>query len=613
MRLFIAEKPSVAKAIIAELGTVKRFNGYVECKGNICVTWCFGHLLEQAEPDYYLPEDVPTTPKGKKRWRMEDLPIFPDNWKLLPKNDKGVKNQLKIIKTLLSKADTVVNCGDPDREGQLLVDEILEFYRYRKPSLRFWASAQDSTSIKKALQSLKPNSQFKGMAQAALGRSRADWLIGMNLTRLFTLKHSTPSEKTLIAVGRVQTPTLALVAARDQLIKNFKPIPFYSFNAVITHEGINFSAQWEPKPDQQGLDAQKRLIDSSEAQKILSKLQSLGSGKVLSFTQLPKKALQPKPYSLADIQLDASNRYGFSAEETLNICQALYEKYKLASYPRSDCQYLPESQFSDAKAVLDAIAATNPNLAELVRQANPKIRSEAWNDKKISAHHGIIPTRQRTAVSELNPEEQKIYNLIAKRYICQFLPVHEYLETKIVLAFNGESFKSTGKTTKIEGWKAVYLKDQNSEEKTTLQNLPILQEGSSVEFKEIRAENKKTTPPNSFTEGTLISAMEKIHTVVKDPEFKKFLKETDGIGTPATRAAIISELKRKGYLEVKGKKIHATELGFRLLGLVPNSVKNPILTAMFERKLKEVESGKTDLDSFMAPLKKMIQDEIEKA
>lgn len=543
---------------------------------------------------------------------MEDLPIFPDNWKLLPKNDKGVKNQLKTIKTLLSKADTVVNCGDPDREGQLLVDEILEFYRYRKPSLRFWASAQDSASIKKALQSLKPNSQFKGMAQAALGRSRADWLIGMNLTRLFTLKHSTPSEKTLIAVGRVQTPTLALVAARDQLIKNFKPVPFYSFNAVIKHGAINFTAQWEPKPAQPGLDTQKRLIDSSEAQKILSKLQGLGSGKVCSFTQLPKKTLQPKPYSLADIQLDASNRYGFSAEETLNICQALYEKYKLTSYPRSDCQYLPESQLSDAQVVLDAIAATSPNLAEVVRLADPKIRSEAWNDRQITAHHGIIPTRQQAAFSELNPEEQKIYNLIARRYICQFLPVHEYLDTKIVLTLNGEFFKSTGKTTLVEGWKTAYLKDQNPEEKA-LQNLLILQEGSSVLFKEIRAENKKTTPPNSFTEGTLISAMEKIHTVVKDPEFKKFLKETDGIGTPATRAAIISELKRKGYLEVKGKKIHATELGFRLLGLVPNSVKNPILTAIFERKLKEVEAGKTDLDSFMAPLKKMIQDEIAKA
>lgn len=230
MKLWIAEKPSVAKAICAELGIVKKGVGFNECRGGNTVTWCFGHLLEQAGPDAYTPDDVPVTKKGGKIWRMQDLPIFPAVWKLNVKPDRGVKAQLRTIKTLLTKADSIVNCGDPDREGQLLVDEILEFYKCRKPVERFWVSAQDPASIKKGLKSLKPNSQFQGMKLAALGRSRADWLLGMNLTRVLTLTHGA-KERKLIAVGRVQTPTLALVAERDRTIKNFKAVPFFCYKS----------------------------------------------------------------------------------------------------------------------------------------------------------------------------------------------------------------------------------------------------------------------------------------------------------------------------------------------------------------------------------------------
>lgn len=258
MKLWIAEKPSVAKAIKNELGLIKSGQGFYECKGGNIITWCFGHLLEQAEPDAYLPADIPVSAKsGKKIWRLNDLPIFPKIWKLQVKNDKGVKSQIKTIKTLLSKADSVVNCGDPDREGQLLVDEILEFYRYKKPVQRFWVSAQDSASIQKGLRSLQANEKFKGMMLAARGRSRADWLLGMNLTRALTLTHSSKDKRELIAVGRVQTPTLALVAERDAAIKNFKPRPFYVFSAFLNAEGISFKASWRPKEGQGGLDESK--------------------------------------------------------------------------------------------------------------------------------------------------------------------------------------------------------------------------------------------------------------------------------------------------------------------------------------------------------------------
>lgn len=392
MQLWIAEKPSVAKAICAELGIVKKGAGFNECKGGNTVTWCFGHLLEQAAPDAYTPEDVPLTKKGGKIWRMQDLPIFPSVWKLNVKPDKGVKAQLRTIKLLLGKADSIVNCGDPDREGQLLVDEILEFYKCRKPVSRFWVSAQDPASIKKGLQSLKPNSQFQGMKLAALGRSRADWLLGMNLTRALTLTHGA-KERKLIAVGRVQTPTLALVAERDKTIKNFKAVPYFVLKAEVSAGRGSFSALWKPSDRQEGLDSEGRLVNPAVAKSLSDKLKPAKTAVVRKTETVPKKMAQPRAFSLADIQLEASNKYGFSAQETLDTCQSLYEIHKAASYPRSDCQYLPESQFNDAPKVLAAIAKTCPTLKELALKADPSIKSQTWNDKKITAHHGIIPTQ----------------------------------------------------------------------------------------------------------------------------------------------------------------------------------------------------------------------------
>lgn len=253
MRLFIAEKPSVAKAIVAELGCVTRGDGFITCKDGSVVTWCFGHLLEQAEPDAYLPDDVPRTKKGSKVWRFEDLPIY-------PKNDKGVKKQLATIGKLLKKASLVVHAGDPDREGQLLVDEVLEHFRYTGRVQRFWVSAQDSASIRKGLTNLRDNETFDGMRLAALGRSRADWLLGMNLSRAYTPAQQAQGKKELIAVGRVQTPTLALVAKRDVAIRDFKPVPYFVIKARLGG-GKPFTAVWEPEESQAGIDEQKRLVD----------------------------------------------------------------------------------------------------------------------------------------------------------------------------------------------------------------------------------------------------------------------------------------------------------------------------------------------------------------
>lgn len=611
MRLFIAEKPSVAKAIVAELGCVTRGDGFITCKDGSVVTWCFGHLLEQAEPDAYLPDDVPRTKKGSKVWRFEDLPIYPKNWKLLPKNDKGVKKQLATIGKLLKKASLVVHAGDPDREGQLLVDEVLEHFRYTGRVQRFWVSAQDSASIRKGLTNLRDNETFDGMRLAALGRSRADWLLGMNLSRAYTLARQAQGKKELIAVGRVQTPTLALVAKRDVAIRDFKPVPYFVIKARLGG-GKPFTAVWEPEESQAGIDEQKRLVDRCIAAALQQRLKAVGQATVVRCSRTPKKIAQPKAFSLADIQLGASNQFGFSAEKTLNLCQSLYETHKATSYPRTDCSFLPESQYADAKNVLAAIAKTMPPLAGLVAKCDCSIQSPTWNDKKITAHHGIIPTQQAADGSKFSDDERKIYRLIAERYLSNFLPAHEYLACSIELRIATERFSAKGRLVTKPGWKVVTSAADEDKADDEGQALPELKSGLQLPVSGIDCEEERTKPPAAFTEGTLIRAMENIHQAVNDPQSKKFLKEGDGIGTPATRAAIIAELKRKKYLEVKGKKIVATELGLHLLQVVPDVMKNPVLTALFERILREVEAGNVPLDVFIEKQKQLVINELRR-
>ena len=611
MRLFIAEKPSVAKAIVAELGCVTRGDGFITCKDGSVVTWCFGHLLEQAEPDAYLPDDVPRTKKGSKVWRFEDLPIYPKNWKLLPKNDKGVKKQLATIGKLLKKASLVVHAGDPDREGQLLVDEVLEHFRYTGRVQRFWFSAQDSASIRKGLTNLRDNETFDGMRLAALGRSRADWLLGMNLSRAYTLAQQAQGKKELIAVGRVQTPTLALVAKRDVAIRDFKPVPYFVIKARLGG-GKPFTAVWEPEESQAGIDEQKRLVDRCIAAALQQRLKAVGQATVVRCSRTPKKIAQPKAFSLADIQLGASNQFGFSAEKTLNLCQSLYETHKATSYPRTDCSFLPESQYADAKNVRAAIAKTMPPLAGLGAKCDCSIQSPTWNDKKITAHHGIIPTQQAADGSKFSDDERKIYRLIAERYLSNFLPAHEYLACSIELRIATERFSAKGRLVTKPGWKVVTSAADEDKADDEGQALPELKSGLQLPVSGIDCEEERTKPPAAFTEGTLIRAMENIHQAVNDPQSKKFLKEGDGIGTPATRAAIIAELKRKKYLEVKGKKIVATELGLHLLQVVPDVMKNPVLTALFERILHEVEAGNVPLDVFIEKQKQLVINELRR-
>lgn len=612
MRLFIAEKPSVAKAIAGELGTTTRGDGFIQC-GDDFVTWCFGHMLEQADPDVYLPDDVPLNASGKKIWRAEDLPIIPETWFSEPKPD--AKQQLAAIGQLIKKASLIVNAGDPDREGQLLVDAVLEHFNNSKPVKRFWVSAQDSVSVQRGLAALKDNETYKGWAEAALGRGRADWLIGMNLSRAYTLRAKRGGGQVVLSIGRVQTPTLALVVQRDRQIEAFKAIDFFNIQASFKHEKGSFAAEWIAKEDQAGLDPEGRLIDKKEADAITQAV-SGKSGTIIEHSDTPKKDNHPRAFALSDITLVASKKFGYSADEVLKVCQALYEQ-KLTSYPRTDCDYLPESQHADAPQVLAAVKKVNPEWARIIDAADPSIKSKTWNDAKITAHHGIIPTMHVGDVSGLTPSQRNIYGLIVRAYLAQFFPLHEYMSTKIILDVAGETFGVSGKTVTRNGWKDVYGNlgedEDEGEEKKADQVLPPVKQGDSVTCIEAILKPAKTKPPARFTEGTLGKAMENIHNYVTEAEHKKILKEGDGIGTSATRASIITELKNKKFLETDGKAIVSTQLGRGLIDALPEVVKSPVLTALYERMLKQIEQNNGSLDEFLAKQEAFIREQVAKA
>lgn len=608
MRLWIAEKPSVARAIANALGIIKRDANCITCSNNNTVTWCFGHMLELETPDYYLSDDVPDKQNGNgKVWRMQDLPIVPTVWKHVVKKEAAA--QLKMIKKLLSSADEVVNCGDPDREGQLLVDEILEEYHCKATVKRYWCNAVDDISVKRAVADLRDNSDYTGMRDAARARACADWLVGMNLTRAMTVA----SGGALITVGRVQSPTLNLVVQRDRAIENFRPTPYFNLFAVFSSGGSSFRAKFVPEEGMPGLDAEGRLTDETAAKNIADSVKS-GKAAVAGYEHALKKSAQPLALSLSDMQSEASARWGYGAEEVLNTVQALYEK-KLLSYPRTDCRYLPTAQQADIGLVLKAIAGTAESLKNAVKGADSSIRSAVWNDAKTTAHHAIVPTSTSGTLG--SEKERNIYTLAAERYLAQFYPAAEYYDTKITVNAAGHKFTAGGRTPVKAGWQAVTKsaalndkeKDEEGGEKS--QTLPELKGGDSLACSGTEIKTAKTKPPRRFTEGMLIKAMENIAQYADDPTSKKILKDGDGIGTSATRAGIISELKKRGYLATQGKNLVSTELGRAAADAISERFRTPALTAVFEKMMTEIEQGTKTIQIFIDSQVRVIRQELD--
>ena len=596
MRLFIAEKPSIAQAIAAEIGIKKSSKGYKICTNGDIVTHCFGHMLELAEPDTYTPDNIPLTKSGKKKWRLEDLPIAPEKFKKITKN--SCKEQIKIIKELISKLrsnDCIVNAGDPDREGQLLVDEIIEYCKYKGKVLRYWQSAMDPVSVQRALSKLENNEKYYNWGIAAQARSQADWLIGMNLTRCLTVLNSND----IYSVGRVQTPLLKIICDRDNAIKNFKPKRFY--NLKISFKTINgdlYQGTWEIPESLKNEDGY--LLDESIAKEHLLRILNK-PGKISSFEQKLKKENPPLPFDLATLQEQCSNKFGFSASKTLEIAQQLYEKHKMTSYPRSSCGYLPSSQKDDVKVIFSILHDILPNLQQAISTANPLRESKVWNDKAVGeeAHTGIIPTLKSVTSSEyaeLSNDCKKVYELIATRYVACFLPDFSYQETVIFSEVENELFKTTGKKIIDKGFKSLLVNEKENKEPTFI---PIVSKGDPINVDSGEVTDGETKPPKPFTEGTLIKTMQNVSKYIDDKEAKKILSDTDGIGTAATRAEVIKTLFDRGYIETLKNKIKATEKGHFLISVAPKILTSPILTAQTETKLNKIQKNEASLSLFM--------------
>ena len=595
MRLFIAEKPSLGKAIASGLGGGTPGDGYIVC-GSDVVTWCFGHILEQAAPEEY--------DEKYKTWRMADLPILPSVWKL--NVTKSCAKQFSSIKKLVKEADEIVNGGDPDREGQLLVDEVLEYIGNKKPVKRILLNALDEKSVREALADLRDNSDFLGLKNSALARSRADWIIGLNLTRAYTIRMRTAGYQGAASVGRVQTPTMALVVRREEAIKNFKPVEHYVVQVEWKHEHGGVGSVWQPRDDTQGLDEENRLLDVRVAEALMAKLnaEESATAQIIKVEQQEKKEQPRLPYSLSALQIDAGRKYGLSPQEILDTMQSLYEK-KLTTYPRSDCDYLPENQLADVAVILGNLKGLSQDISVAVAGADPALRSRAWNDKKISAHHAIIPTRVKADLSSLSETETKLYLMVATAYLAQFYPAYVYLATKADLIWNAEHFIAKGKTVKTMGWRSLYKTERTADEEDENpdfigHSLPLMQEGDSAIYDGGIEQPRKTKPPSRFTPATLLAAMKNIHKHVKDKSLQVALQESQGIGTEATRAGIIETLQTRGFLIIEKKHLVPCEKAYQLCSVLPDEILYPDTTALWEQQLDEIKEGKLSVADFFS-------------
>ncbi|MBT5702987.1 MAG: DNA topoisomerase III [Gammaproteobacteria bacterium] len=608
MKLYIAEKPSLGRAIAEVLPKPhKKGDGFITVGNGDCVSWCIGHLLEQAEPDAYDAKF--------KQWQLEHLPIVPEKWQLKAKPNS--RKQLAVLRHLVKDADELVHAGDPDREGQLLVDQVIDYLGVkgakRASIQRCLINDLNPVAVTRALSQLRDNREFIPLSTSALARSRADWLYGINMTRAFTLQGRKVGYQGVLSVGRVQTPLLGLVVNRDVEIEHFVSKPFFQVVAnLLTKGGERFKARWQPSEeclpwqDEEGRVLSRGLVDNVAA-RITHQPATVTS-------RSSKKRLQapPLPYSLSSLQIDGAKRFGMSAKAVLDTCQGLYERHKLLTYPRSDSRYLPMEHLQERGAVLDAIKNNCSALSSAVSKADTSLVSKAWNDKKVEAHHAIIPTARRMDASKLTKAERDIYALAARQYLIQFYPPHESQESQIELMIAGGIFVAKASESLNPGWKQLFPNRgavKSPQQEAALNNhLPTVKKGDvcSSEVGEIIA--KETSPPKPFDDASLLAAMTGIARYVKDPEIRRVLKETDGLGTEATRASIIELLFTRGFLQRQGKRIRSTAAGKGLITSLPAMATTPDMTAQWETLLSAISAKETSYQAFMLPLEMALRD-----
>ena len=592
MRVYLCEKPSQGKDIARVLGARQRGNGCYTGSG-ITVTWCIGHLLETAPPEAYGEQ--------YRRWSIEQLPIIPEHWRIEVK--ASTKAQFQIVKRIIGQANELVIATDADREGEMIAREILDLCGYRGPIWRLWLSALNDASIRKALDTLKPGTETLPLYHSALARSRADWLIGMNLSRLFTLLGQQAGYSGVLSVGRVQTPTLKLVVDRDRSIERFVPVPYWAIETTLAQGGRSFKASWLAPED--STDEADRCLQESVAQTAANALRQSREATVTQMETERVREAPPLPFDLSTLQEICSRSLGLDVQETLDIAQALYETHKATTYPRSDCGYLPESMRAEVPIVLEALAVSDPTLGSLVDGLDSRLRSRAWNDSKVTAHHGIIPTLEPVKLSAISDKELAVYRLIRAHYLAQFLPHHEFDRTHVQLKAAGQSLRAVGKQVIESGWHRVMPGQGNEtnrepeQDGTQSQPLPALAKDTLCTLEQIELKALETQPPRPYTQGELIKAMKGVARLVTDPRLRQKLKETTGIGTEATRAGIINGLLARGYIAKKGKSIRATEAAFTLIDAVPSAIADPGTTAVWEQALEMIESGQMTLEDFI--------------
>lgn len=589
--LVIAEKPSVARDIARVLKCNKNINGALEGSQYI-VTWALGHLVTLADPEDYE--------KKYKEWKIEDLPIMPEKFKLEVMKQTG--KQFQVVKTQIyrKEVDNIIIATDAGREGELVARLILEKVGNHKPLKRLWISSVTDKAIKEGFLNLKDGKQYENLYDAAMCRAEADWLVGINATRALTCKHNAQ-----LSCGRVQTPTLAIIEKREEEIKNFIPKPYYGLTARIG----DLTFTWQDKKTKSTRTFQKDAM--------LSLLEHLNGkpAKVVNIKKTPKKSFAPLLYDLTELQRDANKRFNFSAKETLNLMQRLYETHKVLTYPRTDSRYLTSDIVSTIKERLKACAA-GPYQKLGGKLITQPLKENAFyvNNQKVSDHHAIIPTEQYVQLEHMTAEERKIYDLVVRRFFAVLYPPYEYEETKVVIEIGTELFSAVGKNIKNLGWKMVYEKEEQEEEGILSQNIPSLKEQEILKSVQLTLTEGKTTPPAHFNEAALLSAMENptAYMETKDKAMEKTLDETGGLGTVATRADIIEKLFSSFLLEKRGKDIYLTSKAKQLLELVPEDLRKPELTADWEMKLSKIAKGSLKRTVFMKDIRDYAEQLIEK-
>ena len=588
MIVCIAEKPSVAKDIARIIGATASRDGYMEGNG-YQVTWTFGHLCELKMPEDYTPM--------WKAWSLTALPMIPPRFGIRLKDDEGIKKQFAVIERLMQAADGIINCGDAGQEGELIQRWVMQKAGATCPVQRLWISSMTDEAIREGFATLKDQSNYQSLYMAGLSRAVGDWLLGINCTRLYTIKYG--QNRQVLSIGRVQTPTLALIVNRQKEIDNFKPEPYWVLATV--YRDTTFTA------------TKGKFTSKEEGEEAFKTIE----GKPFTITQVEKKngkETPPSLYDLTSLQVDCNKKFGFSAETMLNIIQQLYEQ-KLTTYPRVDTTFLPDDVYAKCPQTMNGLfqvkhAGTAP-YADLVRPLGGKPLTKSkkvFDSSKVTDHHAIIPTGMiPTALTDM---QRKVFDLVARRFIAVFYPDCKYAQTTVLGTVDEIEFKVTGRTILDPGWRAVYAKDVQSDDDEKKpdeeeRTLPAFQQGESGPHQPTLTE-KMTTPPPYYTEATLLRAMETAGKLVEDEELRRAMKE-NGIGRPSTRAAIIETLFKRKYIRKERKRLVATPTGIELIDLIREDLlKSCELTGIWEKKLRDIESQKYDAQQFISELKAQV-------